>query len=185
MDRDLETVTGWLLNAAARVPREYFHLPVAGQEGPAYRERVYTYELYHQWRCQWQRDFPYSVGAEVDKAGHPVIRRGDKPDFIVHVPGENQNLLVVEVKPANASRRKIMKDLRTLTRFRRSLAPEQNYFAAYFWIYGVSQDEWVGLASQLRELARDDHEIALNAIVPVVHEAAALPAVRVAWNTAA
>lgn len=52
------------------VPETYFQLPVAGREGPSYRERVYCYELYHQLRCRWPVDTGYSLAGEVDKKGH-------------------------------------------------------------------------------------------------------------------
>jgi hypothetical protein len=70
-------------------------LSVAGAEARVYRERVYCYELYHQWRCQWANDSRFELSGEADKIGDPIIRRNAKPDFLVHVPGEMQNLLVL------------------------------------------------------------------------------------------
>jgi hypothetical protein len=54
-------------------------------------------------RCEWQ-DFPFSLGGEVDKGGHPHFKNGPyakaKPDFLVHVPGTMEaNLACIEVKP--------------------------------------------------------------------------------------
>ena len=31
----------------------------------------------------------YTLGGANDKAGHPLIRGGNKPDFLVHVPDKN------------------------------------------------------------------------------------------------
>ena len=119
-----------LSHATGSVGRNYFMLPVAdgagGEPLVQYRERVYAYELYHCLRCVWP-DWPYSLGGEVDKRRHPVVRGGDldnvKPDFLVHVPGKmNHNLVVLEIKAASQrppadERVAIEKDLKKLTAF--------------------------------------------------------------------
>ncbi len=180
MDDKLARVSDPLFEASSRVPGLYFKLPVVGQEGPAYRERVYCYELYHQWRCLWPEKSDFALCGEVDKSGHPVVRNRPKPDFLVHWPGQTENLLVVEVKPANASRRKMLKDLRTLTYFRRGLGVEV-YHAAYFWLYGVSLQSWQKVGAELTGCARADPAIDLEAIMPVLHEAPGIRATRVTW----
>lgn len=137
MRAPLELVTEWLLSASAELAPEYFHLPVAGAEEAAFRERVYCYELYHRWRCHWQEGFQFSLNGEVDKRKHPLIPGAWKPDFLVHVPGEMTNLLVVEVKPRTADVKKMAEDLQKLTSFRRDLRDEDrrpaNYHAATSW----------------------------------------------------
>jgi hypothetical protein len=74
----------------AAIGDPYFQLPVAQLADAVYRERVYCYELYHQLRSIWN-GFDFSLGGEVDKAGHPHFRDGHyahaKPDFLVHRPG--------------------------------------------------------------------------------------------------
>ena len=91
-----------LIEATGKIESHYFQLPVAGDERPIFRERVYCYELYHQLRCTLVDDFPYVLDGEVDKAGHPILRTelgAKKPDFIVHMPGQmDQNLVVIEVR---------------------------------------------------------------------------------------
>src|SRR5437867_7565620 len=101
-------VLDWLRRASQQVGEEYMMLPVAGAD-PQYRERVYCYELYHQWRCQWPTRFPYALSGETDKRKHAHVRGkyldDIKPDFLVHEPGNmdpDSNLLAVEVKAANA-----------------------------------------------------------------------------------
>ncbi len=51
------------------------------------------------------------------------------------------NLLIVEVKPKNASIERMVEDLEKLTYFRKKLkdATENwaGYFEAFFWIYGL------------------------------------------------
>lgn len=182
MKADLERVTAWLTDASKAVPWEYFMLPVAGQEKPVYRERVYCYELYHQWRCRWGNDFLYSLSGEIDKQGHPIVRCGAKPDFLVHSPGTMTNLLAVEVKPCNAALTKMVKDLKTLTLFRRSLGNGKNYFAAYFWVYGHSMADWRSLAEKLVTRARDEVEIDLKLVQPAIHTQAGEAVHFVAWE---
>src|SRR5947208_1325293 len=110
-----------LQKATASIPRLYFQLPVAGQEQPIFRERVYCYELYHQLRALLEQTEPplryYALSGEVDKQGHRVIRRY-APDLIFHQPGDmSDNIAVVEVKPANGEVDGIRKDLATLAYF--------------------------------------------------------------------
>lgn len=188
MTRGLVRVTEWLLLASAEVPPEYFHLPVAGAEEPAFRERVYCYELYHRWRCHWLEELPFSLNGEVDKQGHPLIPGAWKPDFIVHVPGKmtKSNLLVVEVKPANGNVRKMAQDLEKLTSFRRDLRDGQGrptgYHAAYFLVYGLRLDDSPTLRSSLLEEVVDSAQFDRSLIECLVHARAGIRAVRAAWE---
>lgn len=182
MTKDLESVTTWLTAASAAVPSGYFALPVAGQEKPIYRERVYCYELYHQWRSRWPKDFDYSIGGEIDKSGNRLVRSGAKPDFLVHVPGVMDNLLAMEVKPANGERRKMARDLSTLTYFRRALGDDENYFAAYFWIYGLRESQWRRLAADLVVRTRGQPSVDLRLVQPVIHSRAGEPMTVVTWE---
>ena len=185
MNGALSNVTERLLRASAEVGQLYFQLPVAGSEEPEYRERAYCYELYHCWRSYWPDHFLFSLSGEIDKAGHPLIRNRTKSDFLVHIPGLMTNLLIVEVKPANADESQMVDDLAKLTTFRRDLREADgsagNYEAAYFWIYGRSRDEWPDLKSRLhkRIAARDD--IDLRLITCVLHAAPGERAFPVEW----
>ncbi|WP_461412849.1 hypothetical protein [Gemmatimonas sp.] len=145
--------------AAAGIDAPYFQLPVAGQENPEYRERVYAYELYHQLRQVWPEKLAhYSLGGEVDKAGHPLIRGNNldnaKPDLIVHVPsGMDSNLAVVEIKPAPRAREGAAQDLRKLAAF---CDPSVGKYAGgFFLVYGLSSDDALAFRehceSQLRQ----------------------------------
>lgn len=127
---DVQKFGELLANASALVGSNYFLLPMANkQDSPPLifaRERVYAYELYHRLRCLWP-DWSYSIGGEIDKTGHPILR-GDKldkakPDLLVHRPGRmDQNLVAIEIKaaspkPPNNKRDRIKKDLDKLAAF--------------------------------------------------------------------
>lgn len=127
----------WLQVATQNIGHQYFQVPVAGKEHPIYRERVYCYELYHQLRLIIPDHTGYSLGGEIDKSGHQLIRGNGldraKPDLLIHVPGDMEdNLLVLEVKPTVASRNGVIKDLKTLTAFRR----HGRYDHAVLLVYG-------------------------------------------------
>lgn len=189
MDVALKSVTEWLICASTKVGAEYMQLPVAGREEPEYRERVYCYELYHRWRCLWPEAFEFSLSGEIDKSGHPLVRGGDKPDFLIHVPGRMRNLLVMEVKPKNAAVARMADDLKKLTRFRRELehvaGPTANYHAAYFWVYGTSDHEWPELRDQIVQRVAGAPDVDLSLISCFVHGRAGAPAVPVDWCGAA
>lgn len=180
MQADLDRVTQWLIEATTAVPSDYIALPVAGVEGTVYRERVYCYELYHQWRQRWNAP-DYTLCGEIDKQGHPVIRSRAKPDFLVHAQGTMTNLLAIEVKPSNASVKKMVKDLRTLTHFRRRLGEGSNYFAAYFVVYGLDNDGWRDLGLRIRNRVHEDEDISLDLIQPLIHIAPANAAQLTTW----
>ena len=186
MREQLKLVTDWLLQASEQVGPEYFQLPVAGAEEPEYRERVYCYELYHRWRCHWDDDFPFSLGGEIDKSGHPLIRGAAKPDFLVHIPRHMTNLVIVEVKPSNASAAKMTADLKKLTSYRRDLRDQNglaaSYYAAYFWVYGVRVDQWPELRSRLLAEIGRSRDFDPELVSCFLHEQAGSRAIAVRWK---
>lgn len=145
------------MNSAASVGYQYFQNPVAGSDDLIYRERVYCYELYHQMRMRWPEESLYSLGGEVDKAGHPLVRGngldGLKPDFLVHVPGNmDGNYLVVEVKPANGSLEGVDKDIATLKAF----VEHAEYTRAILLMYGsIFGDLSVRMQERLRRAPKE------------------------------
>lgn len=185
MDEELALVTDWLLCASSQVGPEYIQLSVAGADEQEYRERVYCYELYHRWRCHWLDGFPFSLSGELDKAKHPLIRNSPKPDFLVHIPGRMTNLLIVEVKPQNADATKMADDLVKLTRFRRELKDQDdrpaNYYAAYFWVYGLPVAEWPQLRARIVQEVAGRSDVDYSLMTCFVHEQAGAKALRVDW----
>ncbi|TSA00314.1 MAG: hypothetical protein D4R81_07930 [Nitrospiraceae bacterium] len=188
VDYELSLVTEWLLCASSQISVPYFQLPVAGAEDPQYRERVYCYELYHRWRCHWSDGFPFSLSGEVDKGGHRLIRGNRKPDFLVHIPGQMTNLLIVEVKPANADRARMIDDLKKLTYFRRDLKDQDdnpaNYYAAYFWLYGLAMNDWPNLRNELLVELQGSADFDRALVSCIVHEAPGVRALRAQWDDA-
>lgn len=110
-----------LRQATAQVGPAYFTLLTMDHVEPISRERVYCYELYHQFRSAWPSEGvlkAYSINGEVDKMGHAAFAgplRGAKPDFVVHVPGSMEhNLVTVEVKRRSATPESLTDDLEKL-----------------------------------------------------------------------
>jgi len=99
----------------------YFYLDRYETPG-AWRERIYCYELYHQLRFRLPKEFPYTLHGEIDKNGHATIcqyfpKGAPNPDFVVHDPGTERNLVVIEVKPENTTQNRIDEDIKKLCIF--------------------------------------------------------------------
>ena len=159
----MQELTSILCEATKAISTQYFQLPVADQENPIYRERVYCYELYHHIRTLWPEDTPYSLGGEVDKSGHPLIRGSGldrtKPNPLVHVQGDmDYNELVIEVKPINAELAGIKKDLQTLTAYRR----KANYRRAILLVYGGPRGDFARFRLNVRSITTQDTNASID-----------------------
>jgi hypothetical protein len=118
----MKELTPILTDATAAIEPEYFLLNIAGGD-PVYRERIYSYELYHQMRLRWPEGCPFWLNGEVDKSGHALLAAlgadGRKPDLLVHRPGSMAgNYAILEVKSAGALNGGVDKDIDTLSLFR-------------------------------------------------------------------
>src|ERR1035437_6403492 len=80
--------------------------------------------------------FEVFTEGEINKQGHPVIRQC-APDFVFHSPSRMENLVVVEVKPANAALEGIRKDRETLEYF---VSAEVRYKAGIQLVYGGDEE---------------------------------------------
>lgn len=167
-----------LQNSTANITREYYQLPIDGKEDPVYRERVYCYELYHQMRVVWPENSQYTLSGEVDKSGHPLIRgnglNNTKPDFLIHIPGYMAgNFAIIEVKPINASRGGVIKDLETLTAYCR----HAGYERAIYLIYGEdSIDRIMGI---IKTAPDENKKIDVSIIELWFHSTVGEPASRI------
>jgi len=124
-----------LMKAMQNINSHYFQLHFACNAELKYRERVYCYELYHQLRLLLGDDFPYKLDGELDKKSHICYPNGEKPDFVVHIPGKmEQNLVVIEVKPVTVKDhiKELGKDFDKLKMF----ISEPKYYRAIMLIYG-------------------------------------------------
>ena len=136
---DFDRFLKQLISATARVDSQYFNFRVADVNNTIFRERVYCYELYHQLRCSLENILPpYKLQAEVDKKANPTIPlelKKTKPDFIFHVPGTKNNLVVIEVKSINNNENKIKEDIEKLKKFL-----DYTYYGAMMLIYGDNKN---------------------------------------------
>jgi hypothetical protein len=124
--------------AVRQVKCAFFKIPVS-RGTPISRERVFCYELYHQFRKITEADeSEIIVHAEMDKCGHQEIRTKRKPDFIWHVPGTNQNYVVMEVKSAIKLKKvQLKKDIETLNEF----VGKWHYEVGVLFIYSIENSE--------------------------------------------
>ena len=170
-----------LQRATEAIPVDYFLMPIAGQEEPIYRERVYCYELYHQLRLIWPSDYNFVLGGEVDKSGHPLFRDGPlnrlKPDFLVHTPGyADGNLIVIEVKAITAPSARIRSDISNLSHF----ISEGEYQLPIFFIFGETENGLEAIKARTREIAAGA-EIDIHAIELWWHPRPGVPASVQSW----
>jgi hypothetical protein len=135
-EKDFNYFLECLYKATSNIEDHYFNTKVYGSKVQIFRERVYCYELYHQLRKLLDDEFPYKLNGELDKQNHPGFHEnivGKKPDFLVHIPGEmKNNLVVIEVKSINNPNRDIREDLIKLNLF----LENAEYFRAILLIYG-------------------------------------------------
>jgi hypothetical protein len=170
MEEHFAEFIGRIRAACGTITAEYFQLPIAAGDA-VYRERVYCYELYHCLRQDWGH-FPFSLGGEIDKSGHPLFRGGPyalaKPDFLAHQPGSmDANLACVEVKSSMQAIAALVADLRKLGWFR----DEARYFGGILLIFGENQIAIKDLGLEIRAAA-EAANLDLANIVLLHHTAA-------------
>lgn len=139
-----------LEQAMVGIEPQYFHLPTATRNSRtllAYRERVYCYELYHLWRELFTKSAinqaPPLICGEVDKRGNELFKGTTLeqaiPDFLLHHPGSERNLMVIEVKPGIRRAPAIADDIIKLNRF---LQTWPGYKVGCLIIYGMPRAKW-------------------------------------------
>lgn len=120
------------------LPAEYFNVPVGGGETTRTYERVYCYELYHQFRCRLGR-----LTAERPKGNHPHWRdhlHNMQPDFLYY--DEEGQYFSIQVKPAGSVSKtryqsgtmvNVVHDLLSL---RKLASPPSSYQCNVLLVYG-------------------------------------------------
>jgi len=172
-----EKVIHWLKEATSKVGFDYFRLPIDGLPDGVFRERVYCYELYHQLRTLIPHSFGYSLGGEVDKSAHPVIKalgvRDTVPDLLVHRPGYMAgNLVIVEVKPTKRDTRAIQSDITKMSRF----IETANYVKGAMLLYGPDE-------ARVTDVAQNPGRsvVALDQMALLWHRSAGESARQIPW----
>ena len=138
-EQDFQQFLKFLMKAMQNIDSHYFQLRFADNDKLKlkYRERVYCYELYHQLRLLLGDDFPYKLDGELDKKSHRIILGEEKPDFVIHVPGEmEQNMVVIEVKTLVAVKGDMNKLRNDFGKLKRFISEEAKYYRAIMLIYG-------------------------------------------------
>jgi hypothetical protein len=164
-EQDFEIFLDFLNDACKNMnDPHYFQIEEAGSDELKYRERVYCYELYHQLRCELTDEYYYKLDGELDKAGHPIIKEGFKPDFVVQKPKRmDENLVVIEVKPINGKPSSIIDDMKKLKDF----IDKYGYHGGIMLIYGENSDTYQ-LADTIAQIRSDLGEYP-NTIKVLVH----------------
>ena len=142
-----------LYESIQKIDIEYFSVTRNNEKTPnIWRERAYCYELYHQLRYYIPSyDFPdYKLHGELDKKGDELCgcfkKYGWKgcpnPDFVVHVPGKDKNLVVMEVKSISSIENAktgieiAKRDIRKLEIFIDKCDAKKRYEHGIFLIFG-------------------------------------------------
>lgn len=155
-----------LEQATQAIGESYFLLPIAGNDRPIKRERVYCYELFHQLRIALQ-DSQLTLTGEPDKRGRPDFPPIN-PDFILHIPGNHeQNTAAVEVE-CRVDLRHLVKDLRNL-KIMRGLG----YSTLVLLLFSNRSVPWPKLTQ-----AASEADIDIGEIVVLLHRAVGQAATR-------
>jgi hypothetical protein len=87
-----------------------------------YYERPFAYEFYHQFRKLSSNQDTYLedfvIQAEVHKSYQNLFEKGTIPDFLIHVPNQNRNLVIIEFKRA-INLKELPSDFDKLVRFKK------------------------------------------------------------------
>lgn len=173
-----------LRRATSQLGSAYFIVRVSGAAS-LYRERVYCYELYHQLRCTWPDSAGFALSGELAKRGNPRAAstrlRNATPDLLVHAPGSDRNLAVVEVKARLPSLEDMQADLEKLAAFQRDLG----YDAAFYLIYGLARNRLATLRARALAIADRERSINLAKIQLLIHWQAGTAAQAVSWSGSA
>jgi len=155
-----------LEQATQAIGESHFLLPIAGNDRPIKRERVYCYELFHQLRVALQGS-QLTLTGEPDKRGHPDFPPIN-PDFILHAPGNHErNTAAVEVE-CRVGLEHLIKDLRNLKTMK-----DRGYSTLVLLLFANQSVPWPKL-----EQAAIEAGIGIGEIVVLLHRAAGQAATR-------
>jgi hypothetical protein len=137
---DISCFLDKFLLSIKNIRNEYFQVPTSYDPDGISRERVFCYELYHQFRIILGDEYPFTLHGELDKSGHINFHHElqSVPDFLVHKPGTHDgNMVIIEVK-GRFDRRNILLDLLKINKFISD--PNIHYHHGIFLLYNYSLD---------------------------------------------
>jgi hypothetical protein len=176
MENHFNILINIIIKSIAKINEEYFNFPVAGEQNPIQRERVFCGELYHQIRLNLE-ELPYSVNNEPDKNRHPIIEEqcgAINPDLIIHKLGEmtsESNLALIEVKRSKGNLTDgILKDMKTINCM---TTIQYGYFGGIIIVFGeLSEVKKRNLINRINEVK---HEKTKKLILILIASNAAQP----------
>ena len=129
-----------LIEAVKCVDKEYINISINSKNKKILKhyERIFCYELYHQLRSKQEKSpDDYVIWGEPIKRSFSDIAKGKMPDFLIHKPGTNDNLLIVEVKMKNSLDSGVDDDFEKIENY----LENNNYQIGVFICIGLSTDE--------------------------------------------
>jgi hypothetical protein len=135
------------------------------------QERIFSYEFYSQMRnIQESGKFEFlknfTIHAEIIKSDNPSEKiHGKQPDIIIHIPGNNENnLLVMEIKRIDAPPENIKNDLKKLKDFIEDEILKYKY--GILLIFGEISNEngniWNPIKNKIKEEDSNDDNLKLS-----------------------
>jgi hypothetical protein len=122
-----------LKKAISKVGDEYYTIKTIYDSDGIIRERVFCYELYHQFRNLPPQGFQYAFHGELDKRGHLLFEPEEQkiPDFLVHTPGTmDENKVIIEVK-GKIDRNDVVNDIKKIFSFLTKVDYEYGVFLLF------------------------------------------------------
>jgi hypothetical protein len=104
----------------------------------------------------FRQNYPYLLHGEIDKRGQPLFIDAlgyyPNPDFVLHIPGSLDNLLVIEVKSTRCTVQEAQDDLTKLTDMINH--PQIHYQHGIFLVFGPDNQR-----QQLRNIVIENQHI--------------------------
>ncbi|MFP3257669.1 MAG: hypothetical protein RXO36_07705 [Candidatus Nanopusillus acidilobi] len=167
---DIKEIIDFISKAYSNVGEDYLH-PRSASDDINAQERIFSYEFYHQMRTLQESNkykFLKRLKIIVEAERIKTDKKDEKelylkqPDIIIHIPGSNENnLLVIEIKRIE-SRENIIEDLKKLKSFINKL----NYKYGISLIFGEISNEngniWNPIKNKIKEKDSNDDNLKLS-----------------------
>jgi hypothetical protein len=174
---DMDEIIKFISEAYSNVDEDYLHPKSVSGDINA-QERIFSYEFYHQMRTlqesnkyKFLKRLKIIVEAERIKTDKKIDEdlHLKQPDIIIHIPGSNENnLLVIEIKRVKEIKRikgknnNIIEDLKKLKSFINKL----NYKYGISLIFGEISNEngniWNSIKNEIKEEDSKNNNLKLS-----------------------